>query len=179
MKKVEATANIKRLTDDDSHKDPENWVFFIDDEHLAIQEIVQQWVKSENAQEVALEIRITSPHQMKTRRQLGYFHAEILPKITKGYQWYGNEYDRDQIYHLLKLQFFSEQIYDPILDTWERQPKSLAEASKEEMMQFIDECLRFADDAFPEIHIEDPEAYKRRKGISDAEWETEIIINEK
>lgn len=178
MKKVEGTATLKRLTPD-HYKDPENWVLFLEDEELAIQEIVQQWVRSEDAQELALEFRITSPFQMKSPRQLGYLHAEILPKITRGYQMYGNEYDKDQVYHILKLNFFSDSIYDPIRDEYYRQPRSLAEASKDEVREFIDQCIRFANEAMPEITIETPEAYKRRKGIRDDEWNEGLRQNTK
>ena len=171
MKKIETIGSIKRLDETSDPFGSDNWVFFLKDEERVTAEIVEQWVKSENAQEVMLAVRITSPHQQKTNEQLGYYFVEVLPKITCGFQMYGNEYDINIVDELLKRKFLSDKIYDPIEDTWELIPKSKAKISKEEMSDLIDQCIRFASEYFPEVTIEDPEDYKRRKGITNDEWE--------
>jgi len=170
MKKVIAPANIKRIDDSNDPFGFDNWVLFIEEEERVIAEIVDQWVRSDNAQEVLLEIRITSPFQQKTHKQMGYYFAEVLQKITKGYQMYGNEYDTDKVDQILVNKYLSEPIYDPTTDTWDKIKIGKAKASKEQMSYFLDQCIRFASENFPEFPIEDPETYKRKHGYTDQEW---------
>lgn len=171
MKKVTAPASIKRMDEKSDPFGSDNWVFFIEEEERVIHEIVEQWVRSEDAQEVMLEIRITSPFQQKTNKQLGYYFAEILQKITKGYQMYGNEYNTDKVDEILVDNFLSEPLYDPINDDWYKIKIGKSKASKEQMSYFIDQCIRFGSENFPEFPIEDPETYKRKHGITEQEWD--------
>lgn len=174
MKKVTTPASIKRI---DENNDPygfDNWAFFLEDEERVINEIVEQWVRSDNAQEVLLEVRITSPFQQKTSKQMGYYFAEVLPKLTRGYQMYGNEYDSDKVDEILKLQFLSDAFYDPITDSWYRISKSKARASKDEMTEYLDKCIRLQCENFPEFPIEDPEVWKKKHGITDDEWNNDV-----
>ena len=107
--------------------------------------------------------------QPKTFSQLGYFHAEILPKIMAGYREAGNIvpigeqgeiWTKNQIKTLPEIMFIekikNEKTGENIVNI-----RSLATASKEEMSHIIDTCIKVYGEYFG-ITFESPEYYKRK-----------------
>lgn len=87
----------------------------------------------------------------KSNEQLGYYWAVIVPKIQAGMREQGNELSQVEVNQFLNERFFCQlktiswvkngaEFFAQI-----RKPRSKSGATKDEMSQFIDDCIRFAN----------------------------------
>jgi hypothetical protein len=117
-----------------------------------------------NIDEIEKYINITfSEIGFKTTSQLGYFHAEVLPKLEialKGAGWEIFNENQAKDWLKLKCHYFDEfskgkHKYQSV--------KSFSKAKIKEMAGFIDQAIRTCN--FLGVQVEDPDEYKKRKGI--------------
>jgi hypothetical protein len=113
--------------------------------------------------EITLEINIKKIQKKKTREQLGYLYASVLPAIYDFLRESGYTCSEDAMKDMLKLHseinwcsevanYFTGEIF--------KRPKSFALATREEMSEIIDKLIRLAADFG--IEVETPEDYKKR-----------------
>ena len=87
----------------------------------------------------------------KSNEQLGYYWAVIVPKIQAGMREQGNELSQVEVNQFLNERFFCQlktiswvkngaEFFAQI-----RKPRSKSGATKDEMSQFIDDCIMFAN----------------------------------
>lgn len=87
----------------------------------------------------------------KSNEQLGYYWAVIVPKIQEGMREQGNELSQVEVNQFLNERFFCQtKMISWVKNGVEffarlRKPRSKSGATKDEMSQFIDECIRFAN----------------------------------
>lgn len=111
---------------------------------------------------VELDVLFTKRTGDKSQPQMGYYRAEILPKIAAGFRDLGNQdVDEDVANEILKRKYFYRKVWNSLLGEFIHIPESLASASKERMSQLIDNAIIFGAS---ELHvtIESPEEYKKR-----------------
>ena len=135
-----------------------------------IEELVQQFVKSDEAIEVELEMIIKSVFQFKTSSQLGYLHAEIWEQFYKYYGEMGyaveNKVIQEQIRNDVKM---SDDVafYDSRLNEITQQiykvPRSFSKASKEETSIIIERIIRLGNGLG--IPFTTPEDWKKSRNI--------------
>jgi hypothetical protein len=119
-----------------------------------------------NSDQVYMEVIIRRVQTGKTNPQLGYLHAEVLPKF---YAWmldHGDTSSDDEKKRQLKLHpevDFCERIENFFTRKIERVPRSFSTATKEEMSAVIDKLVRLAVDFG--IEISTPEEYYSGKNL--------------
>lgn len=107
----------------------------------------------------------------KTQPQLGYYWDVILPRLQKGVREHGNEMSLAEINQMLNTLFFCKVK----TITWKdktgvqhahilKTPRSKSGASKDEMSQFIDQVIRWAN---TELGIFIPEPVPNPVQVSD------------
>lgn len=144
------------------------WELKLFDQKRILSECLEQWHKSDDAINIELDFEIKSKFQFKTKSQLGYIHASIKPTIISWAISHGDERKQEEIWDSINVAVdFIEERRSLVDEKPYMAIKSLAEASKEEVMEFIDKVLRWAGEWG--IVIESPEEYKKRRGIKD--WE--------
>jgi len=144
------------------------WDLTIHNRRIVVEECVEQWVISDNVISVDLEATITSPFQLKTSSQLGYFYAAVLPVFFKYMNNAGDDSSDDNKKNMLKLHpaiNFCEIKENPLTGELIEMPRSYSKASKEEMSDIIDRHIRLAADFG--LDVETSENYKKRKGIKE------------
>lgn len=141
-----------------------NWLAVIND--------IRNRLKANPEQRVFI-MEISILREPKTFSQLAYFHAEILTKILNGYRDAGYDipFNKEMALEWVKYQvktlpeiMFVEEKTNEITGKVLIVPRSFADASKEEMSDIIDKCIRIYGEYFG-IVFETPEEWKKRKGL--------------
>ena len=147
------------------------------------QDIIYQ-LNIKNIYDKIFNVVFTVLREPKTFSQLGYLHAEIIPKIMTGYrnEGYdipsgkaGMDWTKFQIKTLPEI-YFIKQKQNVITGEMRNVIRSFADASKEEMSAIIDICIRLYGEYFG-ITFESPDEYKKRMKLKD-EKEDEIHLQE-
>jgi len=170
MKKVSSELTLK-LTREGKATDFKNWDIFLPNGRKLTHDLLIVFGPTRGTKEIFLDIEVKNPYIPKTNKQLGYLHAAIFKAFYSVYREAGLEHSEEQIRNQLKTHHeinFIEEIYNPITGDTETVPKSMADASKEEAMQFIDRLIRLA--ASIDLQIEEPNAYRIRNGITVDDW---------
>ena len=97
------------------------------------------------------------------RKQFGYIHAVIFPHIAQAYRdagWQGFD-DYDAKFKLKQMFFSKERVNEKNGEVF-TVPMSLAEADKDDMSAFIQDCIQFAAEVFG-IEIPDSKEYLKNK----------------
>ena len=96
--------------------------------------------------EIVLAGQIKPVKESKTRNQLGYYYAEVVPKFTRGMRDLGNNGFTDYDSHeLIKAKWFSKEIIDYETGEMFKIPQSLSDATVDEMAEIIQNAIIFAD----------------------------------
>lgn len=157
MKKVRAKVRITRSEG--------GWNIYFEDPKMVVYKCLAQWKKDDNAYEILLEAEIKSPFQFKTNSQLGYLHACLLPAFHDFALEAGNEWSQEQSKTQAKiLMDFVEERRSVVNGDVYYDVKSFANASKEEVSEFIDKLIRFL--AEYGVAVESPYDYRKRLGIT-------------
>lgn len=166
MKKVKGKVDLVRT--DKTGIISNDWCFEFQHIKASVEEAILQWKKSDDTVRIHLEYEVKSVFQFKSKSQLGYLYAEVLPKIYKYMTEMGDDRHDEVKKTDLKMHsdicFFDVEV-NHFTDDIYHKPKSLAKSSKEEVIEFIDKLIRLAGDMG--IEIETPEDYKKRKGIKE------------
>lgn len=169
MKKVKSTLILKRKTKFPS-KNIEDWGLHLVETGRVKEEILQQWLRNEDAEEIELEITIKSIFQFKSNEQLGYLHAEIWRKWYNFYKDQGyateNKDIQEKIRNDIKLHedvaFYSNEIND-LTNNEYKKVKSFSKSSKEETSVIIERIIRLGNEFG--ITFIDSEEYKKQKRL--------------
>lgn len=98
----------------------------------------------------------------KSNKQLGYWKAEVVPKAAWGFEtagWQGmNEKKAEK---MLKEMYLTESVMNTDTGEYKTLTKSLADATKEEMIDLIDKSVIFLSSELG-VECEDPDEYKKR-----------------
>lgn len=109
----------------------------------------------------AVNVKVTSA-ATKTKEQLGYYWAVVLPRVQQGLKEFGNELSLAEVNAFLNDKFFcktktvlikrgiNEYVYTL------RTPRSKSGATIDEMSEFIDKVIRWAAEDFG-IYIPSPD----------------------
>lgn len=115
-------------------------------------EITPLYVDIKKAVEAGRAVRVSVRSvATKSNEQLGYYWAVIVPKIQEGMREQGNELSQVEVNQFLNERFFCQtKTISWVKNGAEffaqlRKPRSKSGATKDEMSQFIDECIRFAN----------------------------------
>jgi len=171
MKKVSSELLLKKKPDGKS-SNFRDWEIFLPNSLQLKHDLLAVFIKTKGATEIMLDIEVKNPFTAKTKPQLGYLHAAIFKPFYKYYKEAGLDYSEEQIRMQLKYHpeiNFVDELYDPFDGNSQRIAKSVADASKFEVMQFIDRLIRFA--ASVGLVIEEPDVYRLRNGIKKEDWE--------
>ena len=98
----------------------------------------------------------------KTNKQLGYWKGEVVPKAAWGFEtagWLGMTEEKAE--KMLKEMYFTETVTNSDTGEYKTLTKSLADATKEEMINLIDKSVIFLSSELG-IKCEDPEEFKKR-----------------
>jgi hypothetical protein len=133
--------------------------------HKIILQSIDMFCKVEGKliDEVTLEIIIRKVQKKKTREQLGYLYASVLPS----FYWYmreqGSTSSNDSLKDMLKLHpeidYCNEEV-NCLTGEILKKPKSFALATREEMSEIIIKLIRLGADFG--IEIESAEDFKER-----------------
>ena len=120
--------------------------------HIAVQrELTPLYVDIKKMLEKgrAVNVKVTS-QATKTKEQLGYYWAVVLPRVQQGLKEFGNELSLAEVNAFLNDKFFcktktvlikrgiNEYVYTI------RTPRSKSGATIDEMSEFIDKVIRWA-----------------------------------
>lgn len=109
-----------------------------------------------------LDVEISKPEKMKSPRQLGYWHAEILPKCTRGLYNVGYKpMDTTIAGRFLLAKFHVDEFMDEKTGEILRVPKRLSDTTEEEMTTLIDFVIDFAKEYLGERIVPPQEYYER------------------
>ena len=146
---------------------------FINDKPIcnwqAVQNQLKTKYKKDDLKDDYFVMSIAKIRQEKSPSQLGYFHAEILPKIVAGYREAGNifpigkngeEWVKNQIKTLEEIDF-TEKIRNTQTGNETTNLRSFSTASMEEMTHIIDVCIMTFGLYFG-IYFVTPKEYKNR-----------------
>jgi len=115
------------------------------------------------------EMTVKKIRQAKTFSQLGYFHAELLWKIITGYKEAGysvplgiagEKWAKEQIKTLDSIRFI-ESVENVLTGEIVTNFRSFADATKEEMSNIIDVCIRNYGEYFGILFVT-PKEYKEK-----------------
>jgi hypothetical protein len=110
-------------------------------------------------EEILIEATFEELKVFKTLPQMGYYRAEIQKKCAIGLTENGwNGVDEDIAHEFLKRRFFAKNMVNPETGEVFEDAKSLADASKEEMSEFIDNCIVFIETELG-TYIQSPEEW--------------------
>lgn len=125
-------------------------------------EITPLYVDIKKAVESGRSVRVSVKSiATKSNEQLGYYWAVIVPKVQQGMREQGNELSQVEVNQFLNERFFCKvktiswvkngaEFFAQI-----RKPRSKSGATKDEMSEFIDQCIRFANTELG-IYIPEP-----------------------
>lgn len=97
----------------------------------------------------AVRVVVTS-NATKTKEQLGYWWAVIIPRVQEGLKLMGNEMSQAEVNQFLNDKFFCKTktvVIKKGLDEWVytiRTPRSKSGATVDEMSELIDKVIRWA-----------------------------------
>jgi len=98
----------------------------------------------------------------KTNKQLGYWKAEVVAKAAWGFTtagWQGMTEEKAE--KMLKEMYLTETVLNTDTGEYKTFTKSLADATKEEMIDLIDKSVIFLSQELG-VECEDPEDFKKR-----------------
>lgn len=115
-------------------------------------EIIPLYVDIKNALEKGRAVTVdVKSAASKTKEQLGYYWAVVLPRIQQGMREHGNELSLADINQLLNEKFYCVTKTASWTDEKGvqhvhviRKPKSKSGARKDQMAVFLDEVIRWA-----------------------------------
>jgi hypothetical protein len=160
MAKVKSTMTLSRVQG--------GWALRVPDPHNLKKECVDKFIRSDEVQSIILEMEIRAPFKEKTLSQLGYLHAAVWPVFYQYYRDQGIQVDSkeqmEDVRDSVKMALgFVKSITD-IHGELHTKPKSLADASKDEVRDLIDWIIRLAAD-FGMI-VPGPEEYLEKHGVT-------------
>lgn len=128
-----------------------------------IGKLVEFYVKDYNEfKEKFFDIVIRPVAVYKTNKQLGYWKAEVVPKAVWGFTtvgWQGMTEEKAE--KMLKEMYLTETVMNTDTGEYKTFTKSLADATKEEMINLIDKSVIFLSSELG-IKCEDPDEFKKR-----------------
>lgn len=159
MAKVKSTMTLSRVKDGFSlvMPDPANFK----------QTLVDKFIRSDEVQSIILEVEVRAPFKEKTLSQLGYLHAAVWPVFYQYYRDQGIQVEsKEQMLEVRDSVKLALGFVKPVADIHgeiHQVIKSLADASKEDVMDLIDWIIRLAAD-FGMI-VPGPEEYLESHGV--------------
>jgi hypothetical protein len=163
MAKVKSTMTLTRSKD--------GWALKLPTGYNLKQQLVDKFIRSDEVQSIILEMEIRAPFKEKTLSQLGYLHAAVWPVFYQYYRDQGIQVESkeqmEDVRDSVKMALgFVKSITD-IHGELHTKPKSLADASKDEVRDLIDWIIRLAAD-FGMI-VPGPEEYLEKHGKTEFE----------
>lgn len=145
-------------------KDPEgNYRLNLLNSNTVIGKLVELNVKDYNKfTEKFFDIVIRPVAVYKTNKQLGYWKAEVVAKAAWGFTtagWQGMTEEKAE--KMLKEMYLIETVLNTDTGEYKTFTKSLADATKEEMIDLIDKSVIFLSQELG-VECEDPEDFKKR-----------------
>jgi len=166
MSKVTGTAKL--------FKDPQRgWVLVPTDLNNLKAQAVEKFIKHDTTTSVILDMELKRPYVAKTLSQLGYLHAAVYPQFYNYYTEQGipgmdSQEQREKCRNDIKDAVnFTHQVESSLGMGPRLEVKSLADASREEVSEFIDSVIRLA--AGYGIIVPTPEEYLEQHGAKEFE----------
>lgn len=94
--------------------------------------------------ECAVIITVKEDSQPKTNKQLRYYFGVVVPYCMMGYRALGWDYDKEKTDTELRLMYHHEEVTNTQTGENKKYIASLSKASKKDLIEFIDNCVRFA-----------------------------------
>lgn len=94
-----------------------------------------------------VRIKVSSTRGSKTHDQLGYYYSSIIPAVRQYFRdngYHSSETTDIKIHLFLKDKFFTNEKVDIVLNREIRTIKSLADATIEEMSEYLEEVIQWA-----------------------------------
>jgi len=134
MQKVATSAVLKKKADG-------SYDLFVQGKKMFVNKIKEAFGRGDN--EVALTFECGRMTSMKTDRQLRAYFGAVLPQMVMGYVNLGYRFmNKKRMDYLLRSKFFVEELANDVDGDILQIPKSLSDASKEEVSDFIDKCIQ-------------------------------------
>ena len=150
--KVSGTIRLIRPSTDDK------FTIYMNEVDVVEQKLREHIVNNE-CLDTTLNISI-SESRFKTSSQLGYFHAEVLPKLLEAYIYNGERVNSPEAAKKLLKAHFCYYDEDLIYGDSFKTLKSFSKAKVREMRDIIDFAISICLDSG--IEVETPEEYKSR-----------------
>lgn len=159
-KKAYFRAELRRQSENDA------WSLYLIDRAGTIAKISETFKKA-NSLIIRLDGVFELEYIAKTNEQLGYYFAEIIPKLTMGLKDIGysdiTEMSADTF---ARNNWYYEDVVNYNTSEFIKQPKSLSEASKEELSALIDSAIIFIQTEL-NVNVQTPLEWKNlRKQIT-------------
>lgn len=108
---------------------------------------IQQLIESFEGKEVEVIVRRKRKHRSNPQNR--YYWAVVVPIIREGIMdsW-GDNYSKEKTHDLLKAEFLYDEKPNEETGEFIRIIKSTKECSTTEMMEYIEECKKFATEWF-------------------------------